>query len=244
MRRFFIEPTQITSLEATIVGPESRHIRKVLRMIPGDKISLFDGRGNIYLAKIEEITRDKIKTSILQKEKAAPEPPFIHLGIGLLKGAKMDLIVQKATELGVDTMLPFSSQHCATHEKKARLDRWERITFESCKQCGRAVPPVLKPLQDFNSLLKIPGENDTKIIFWEKEETVNLHDIIPPLHAVQSVFAIIGPEGGFSDKEIIQAQDAGFHAATLGKRTLRAETAAIAAMSILQFQLGNLGKSE
>ena len=165
MRRFFIEPSNITTSEATIAGTESRHIRKVLRMLPGDKISLFDGTGNIYMAVIDKITKDKIKTSIIKKEKALPEAPYVHLGIALLKGSKMDLIIQKVTELGVNTIIPFTSQHCVAHEKKARLDRWERIAFESCKQCERPVPPVLKPLQDLNGILKTPGEKDTKIIF-------------------------------------------------------------------------------
>lgn len=243
MYRFFIDPSTIKSSEATIVGPESRHIRKVLRMVPGDTICLFDGNGNIYRAVIEKITKDKVKTTIFQKEKIKPEPPYLHIGIGLLKGAKTDLIIQKATELGANTILPFTSQHCVAHKNKARLDRWERITFESCKQCGRPVPPVLKPLQDFKGILKTPAEKDTKIIFWEKEASVNLHDIISPSDSVQSVFAMIGPEGGFSDEEIALAQNAGFHSVTLGKITLRAETAAIAAMSILQFQLGNLNKN-
>lgn len=242
MHRFFIDPSNITSSEAAIIGPECHHIRKVLRLVPGEEVVLLDGKGNIYLAAIKDISKNKINTTILKSEKAELQPPFVHLGIALLKGAKMDLVLQKTTELGVNTISPFKSQYCVAHEKKVKLDRWRRITFESCKQCGRPIPPELKSLQSFDDLLRIPEKKDKKIIFWEKEKSTNLHEVIKPSSNVHSVFIIIGPEGGFSDYEISLAQNAGFQSVTLGKRILRAETAAIAAISILQFQLGNLDR--
>ncbi len=243
MRRFFVEPSNIRNTEAIIVGQESHHISKVLRMNRGDKISLFDGHGNIFEAIIQEITREKTKASITQHERAVIEPPYLHLGFALLKGSKMDLIIQKATELGIHTLYPFTSQYSDAHKKKIKMDRWKRIIFESCKQCQQPIPPVLKPVQNFNELLSIPEKKDKKIIFWEKEKAVDLKDVaFASEDNNQAVFIIIGPEGGFSDEEIELAQSAGFHSVTLGKRLLRAETAAIAAMSILQFQLGNLDK--
>jgi len=152
----------------------------------------------------------------------------------------MDFLVQKATELGVTGFLPFHSAYCAVPAPKDdKASRWEKIIMEACKQCGRAIPLAVTETLAFNGVLARGADYATKIIFWEKETTKRLHDL-PDLSATRSIIALIGPEGGFSNEEINRAVDAGFIPVSLGRLTLRAETASIAAMTLLQHMGGNL----
>lgn len=249
IRRFFIEPGQIRESSAILAGPEVHHLKNVLRLQPGDHIELMDGTGNTFLCVIESLDKDEIQTRILAKNRE--ESPAIRLVIGqaLLTGKKMDLIVQKATELGVHTLQPFRADHCSRQDIKIhKEERWDRIILEACKQCGRPVPMFCPQLTGFEELLRLGEASQIKLIFWEKEEHQTLQTIFhspagePPALPCQ-VLALIGPEGGFSPTEIEKAKIAGFIPVTLGKRILRAETATIAVMAILQFLLGNLARN-
>lgn len=241
-RRFFIDPEAVIQNSATLTGAEAHHIRRVLRLTPGTLISLFDGTGNIYQARIESIDRESVKTSIIESGSIADDRPGLHLCMALLKGKKMEFIIQKATELGISSIHPFLSRHSAVKPPgENRENRWQRIAFEACKQCNRPVPPDCLPLVEFSSILKISEPFHHKLILWEQEKELGFDRIISPHSLPESLFFVVGPEGGFSDPEIKQALSAGFSPVTLGRRTLRAETAALAAMVILQFLLGNLG---
>ena len=243
MHRFFIDPDDICKSRAVIRGSEAHHLYKVLRLAVGDRIYLFDGSGSIYTAKIESASKNQVTAAILHEEKAAQHGPFFCLGMGMIKGAKSDLVVQKATELGIHKIMPFLSQHCAVQDNSVkRLERWRKIAFEACKQCGRPVLPVIEPVADLKFLLKKPVDYDLKILFWEKEQTNRLADSFSSNHNIRSIMALIGPEGGFNDDEVHRATAAGFLPVTLGSRTLRAETAALAAMAIVQYLLGNLNR--
>jgi 16S rRNA (uracil1498-N3)-methyltransferase len=242
MHRFFIDPSDIHGQTALIKGPEAHHLRTVLRLAAGDQVSLFDGTGSIHKAAISRIAKGEVETRIISTRTAAAAPTFIHISQALLKGKKMDLLVQKANELGIDVVEPFISIHC---ENKAgnpeRASRWRRIVLESCKQCGRPAPLVCRPEINFDAMLAAASRFDLKLIFWEQERGYSLSRLFEdqnrPFRAVQ---AIIGPEGGFSEEEVNHARAAGFQPVSLGHRTLRAETASIAAMAILQHRLGNL----
>ena len=248
MRRFFIAPENITGSAAILTGPEARHISTVLRLTTGITIILFDGSGSYYEAVLTKISPSRVETKIVSIfpyiETAEDFHPTLHLAIGLLKGKKMDLIIQKITELGVAGLHPFRSRFCIAQDHvDSRLSRWQKIALEACKQCNRPRPPVIDPSKDLEELLSTSGENDydLKLIFWEtKEGQKSLREIFAPLKNVQSVMSIIGPEGGFSTDEVRQARDAGYEPVTMGSRILRAETAAISAVSILQHELGNL----
>lgn len=241
-RRFFIPPEAISADAAVIEGPEAHHIRKVLRLSPGALITLFDGTGRIYKARIEAVDRDTVKTSLLETCAIADDRPSLHLCMALLKGKKMDFIIQKATELGVSSIRPFLSDHSAAKPPgDSKENRWQRIALEACKQCNRPVPPNCLPLGDFSAVLETPGAFDSKLMLWEHEKEQSLGQIIKPSSPPGSVLFLVGPEGGFSETEHEQALAAGFMPVTLGSRTLRAETAGFAAMVILQFLLGNLG---
>lgn len=243
MHRFFIDQSAITGATATITGQEAHHLSMVLRLSAGDKICLFDGTGTIYTAKITKISKNHIETSITATEKPPPANRLaVHLGQALLKGKKMDLLVQKAAELGIDTVRPYTSENCTVKNlSENKESRWNRIVLEACKQCGRPTPPICYPVTDFDSLLATGSDFDLKLIFWEKEDSRSLKNIFtdPPVN-IRSVLFLVGPEGGFSKSEISKAISAGYRPVSFGKRTLRAETASIAAMAILQYLLGNL----
>lgn len=239
MHRFFIDPAQITDKLALLGEEEAHHLKKVLRLKAGAVVELLDGIGTTYQAEVASTT-PTVRLTILSRETAAEESPRLAIGQGLLKGQKMDFLLQKANELGVATFLPFSSDHCAARSpREMKLARWQKIVLESCKQCGRARPLALLDISSFDTLLADSSAFATKIILWEKEVNNRLADL-SGLAQTPSILALIGPEGGFSEDEISRAVAAGFTPVSLGTRTLRAETAALSAMAILQFLGGNL----
>ena len=237
MRHFFVDPTDITGTGAVISGSEARHIRLVLRLDPGQGIKLFDGMGNIYRAIIRNLDKAKITVSITDKKKFIDNGPQVHLGQALLKGKKMDFLVQKATELGIHTVHPFTSEHCAKRTSASRNERWKKISLEACKQSGRPLPLNCRPVQKFSNIIRQSTNFKCNIIFWEQEKK-NILGNLPP--TPDSILFLIGPEGGFSYKEVMEAHNHGFQPITFGKRILRAETAAFCAMSIIQYINGNL----
>jgi len=239
MRRFFINPAQIQKGCGVITDQEARHISMVLRLKPGDTIELFDGEGLVYQAEITAVGKSAVETKIIGSQRHHEGPPFLSVAQALVKGNKMDLIIQKATELGVADLRPAISQYCAvTSASSNQVSRWQRIAHESCKQCDRPTPLVVHDAIPLPQLLAQTEGFSTKIICWESETTRTLHDI--DLKSAEHVLLLIGPEGGFSNPEAESAITHGFQPVSLGSRILRAETAAIAAIAILQFLLGNL----
>ncbi len=239
MHRFFIDPADITNNQAILRDEEAHHLRKVLRLQAGAVVELLDGCGSVYQAEVGHAGHE-VCLNILSLETHQPNSSRLVIGQGLLKGQKMDFLVQKANELGVAAFFPFSSDHCAVRPpKEMKRARWEKIVLESCKQCGRPLPLHLEEIRNFDALLADSTEYDKKVILWEKETALHLNDI-GQLSSTPSIIALIGPEGGFSQEEVGRATAAGFIPVSLGKRTLRAETAALTAMAVLQFLGGNL----
>lgn len=236
MRRFLVEPAAINGATARLTGSEAHHLSKVLRLKPGSQVTLLDSTGAQHEALIERIDRTAVHLSILATTAPAPTGPTLHLGQGLLKGKKMDLVIQKATELGITAIYPFVSQHTVVRpSENDKESRWQRIALEACKQCNRPLPPHCHPIRDFTTLLQEAAHFPRKLLFWEGGGGVPLRHVIARETPPSSLFFLIGPEGGFSQTEHDLAVTAGFTAVTLGNRTLRAETAAIAAAAILQF---------
>jgi 16S rRNA (uracil1498-N3)-methyltransferase len=248
MHRFFIDPTAPTDTRAVLTGEEAHHLISVLRLKVGAPIQLFDGLGRTYEAEVEKISKNRVEAAILSTaEEPVAEKAALHLGLALLQGKKMDFIMQKATELGVAGLHPFiasfsNARHTATHREAKRLERWQKITREACKQCNRPQLPSCYPVVDFDTLLEeaSQADYDLKLLFWEGEKSQGLQGIVHAPDHPCSVMILIGPEGGFSKEEAEQAKAAGFQPITLGKRILRAETAALTAVAILQHLLGNL----
>lgn len=243
MRRFNIEPDAINGATAILTGSEAHHLRNVLRLKPGNRITLFDGSGATYEGEITCIAPESTTVSIDKINPPDRKRPKLHLGQALIVAKKMDLIIQKATEIGVDSVTPFTSIFCSTNiPSPHKQERWQRIALESCKQCNRPTPPRINSVTAIESCFELAAGNDLKIIFWEEKADLTIRDIESriPAENPESVFFMIGPEGGLADAEIDLAKQYGFLSVTLGRQILRAETASLVGGTLLQYLLGNL----
>lgn len=214
------------------------HIGRVLRMTTGDTVRLFNGDGHEYQSVISQLSKKSIRLEVQQSgPKDAPLSPHIHLGQVMSKGDRMDFVLQKATELGVDTITPLSSERCDVRLKADRLDKkrdhWQKIIISACEQCGRNTLPTLNPVQSFDQWLQ-QSQGEQKLIL-HPHQTQPLESIQTP----GSVDLMIGPEGGFSEMEVQQALATGYQGLRLGPRILRTETAALTAISVLQYVWGD-----
>ena len=236
-RRFFAPPSafNFTKQLVTLTADEARHLREVLRLKPGDEVSVFDGEGKEFRAHVVSARREFAELELGEEiATARPESPLqLTLAVALLKGEKFDLVVQKATELGVNKIVPLITRYADIKlrdesDATKRVARWQRIALEAAKQCGRAVVPEVSLPVTFPSLL------DGNCVLFSERGGHGLERIGNP------ITAIIGSEGGWSDEELDQARDAGAQIVTLGGRILRAETAAITAAALLQHRFGDL----
>lgn len=245
MRRFYIDPAEIHKNQPQITGTDVRHMTKVLRHAPGDHVVLIDGTGFEYQAVIESLSREAARFSIIDKKRSETASPLeLVVAQGFLKDKKMDTIVRHLTELGLSRWIPIISERSVARPDKRRMAermrRWEAIAIESLKQCGLSQLPVISSTMTLRELLDSPEEYDGKIVFWEEEEAP-LDDLYA--QKPRKILVLIGPEGGFSAKEIELAQTFGFNSISLGPRILRAETAAIAACTLVQYLYGDIKKS-
>ncbi|MEJ2102618.1 MAG: RsmE family RNA methyltransferase [Desulfobacterales bacterium] len=247
MRYFFIEPSALLKPTVAIDGSEVRHIKNVLRLKPGDRIRLFDGEGFEYEAIIHRFVGGRVELKINQKLPGTKESPIqIVVAQALLKEKKMDRLLRHLCELGLTRWIPFTSEHSIPQpgQKRmpARVERWNRILKESSKQCRRARLPEIYQTLVFEEVLDYGRFCDLMIDFFENE-SASLNSVISrTAHPhPQKILMIMGPEGGFSNHEITKAKAAGCLVAGLGPRILRAETATIAAVTLVQFLFGDMG---
>jgi 16S rRNA (uracil1498-N3)-methyltransferase len=245
MARFFVPRKNLSDNRGWIDGQELAHLRKVLRLGPGDRITLFDDAGWEHEAVITRLSTDQCEIEILDSHEARTESALdITLGVGLTKGEKMDFVVEKATELGAQRIAPFTSAFSVPRldAKKitARSARWQKIALSAAKQCGRTRVPQVLPLCTFDAWIKNDSGETLKLLFWENEAQQSLRDVREKYPQVKSVLLTIGPEGGFARQEAELAKSHGFESIQIGRRILRAETAAVAALSLVQFLWGDL----
>jgi 16S rRNA (uracil1498-N3)-methyltransferase len=248
MRRFFLQKTDIDSNDPTITGPDVKHIRNVLRLKRGDEIALFDGEGSEYRARIESITTGGIRIVVLDKHPSGADSSVnITIGQALLKGRKADLIIRQLTELGVTAFLPFFAKRSVPKPTPKRMDarrqRWETIAMEALKQCGRSRPLAVGAVIPFERLLEIATTYKHKFLFHDDHRASALEPQLVDAYPSGDVIALIGPEGGFSDEELAMASSHGFLCSSLGPRTMKADTAAVAVATVLQYTLGDLGQA-
>lgn len=237
MHRFFLGKDQIP----IIAGSDVHHIKDVLRMKVGNELELLDGSGKIYNAKIAEMEKDKIICEVLSERVEEFESKIkVTLAQCLPKAKKMDLIIQKCTELGAHKIIPTLSERSVS--KGEKLPRWRKIVKEAAEQSGRSIIPEIAPLTPFEQVLKLKPEFDLALIPWELERETSLKKVLtthlPAGKAGQpnNLLILIGPEGGFSRKEIELAKPAGFTPLSLGPRILRTETAAMVVLSIINYE--------
>lgn len=244
MYQFFVEPSQIQGSRVIITGKDVNHIKNVLRMKPGEELSVSNGMdGKEYRCGIEEYTEEKVICSLrFIKEDGVELPSRIYLFQGLPKADKMELIIQKAVELGVYEVIPVACGRSVVKvdEKKAKskLARWQGIAEAAAKQSKRAIIPEIRPVMSMKEAIAYGKDIDVKLIPYELAENMNkTKEIINGIESGQSIAVFIGPEGGFEEKEIADAMEQGVIPITLGKRILRTETAGFTVLSWLMYHL-------
>jgi 16S rRNA (uracil1498-N3)-methyltransferase len=249
-RRFYAPPIAFAPDGQTVSlsAGEARHARGVLRLQPGDEAYVFDGAGKEFRCTVREFARDGAVLDVLEVvEPARLESPLnLTLGVALLKGEKFDLVVQKATELGAARIVPVTTSRADVRirdgdEAKRKVTRWQRIALEAAKQCGRARVMEIEEPVGFKAVIDRPAEEgELRLMFAERDGSSLAEVAGNPQSGSVKLFALIGPEGGWADEDIVLAREAGWQIVTLGGRTLRAETAAIAIVALLQYRFGDL----
>jgi 16S rRNA (uracil1498-N3)-methyltransferase len=244
MARFFLPRTDIQENRATITGPEFNHLR-VLRLGLGDRVILFDDAGWEHEAIIRTLSESRGAVEIIRSYQIDNESSLkITLALGVTKGEKMDWVIEKATELGVHTIAPFVSSYTVPklNERKAaqRSVRWHNIALSAAKQCGRVRIPEILALTEFRDFVQAASCKALRLLFFEKESEQGLTELEHTQTSVDEVVLMIGPEGGFSSQEAALALEHGFKPVRFGPRILRAETAAVAALSAVQLLWGDL----
>ncbi len=221
-----------------------KYLKQVLRLEPGDRINVFDGFGHEFAATIKSYPANSVAVELGEQVPTSGREIKITLGQALPKAGKMDVIVRGATELGADIIIPFiavrSVSRIAAEKNPLKTARWQKIAREAAR-CSRSsqITEVL-PVVSYETMLAYAGEQALKMIFWEEEDQKNIKDILSDQtwEHTKDVFIIVGPEGGLSRDEILKAKAAGFISVSLGKQILKVETAAMAIISIIQYEKG------
>ncbi len=241
----FVSPECIDQQTIVVTGDVLVHLRDSLRITIGETLWLNSGQGAKFHVEITDVSKRAVTAHILETIQEPPlQTPRLILGQSLLKGEKMDWVIQKATELGVSEIVPIESQHSVVQLKADRVDhqlaRWQRIALEAAQQSEQwRIPTVAKP-QSLSVLLTSMTTGILTLMLIERRDGTSLQTVNLPQDATGSILILIGPEGGWSQEEAQIAKQAGIQPITLGEHILRAETAAIATISILQSRLGTL----
>jgi 16S rRNA (uracil1498-N3)-methyltransferase len=245
MPAFFIASSDIRETAITLTGDLCHHLRASLRVKPGECLWLTDEQRRRYRVTVMEVNSERLVTRILEQVDGPVEKgPAILLAQALLKGDHMDWVVQKASELGARSIVPVIAQHSVVRPQAGRtaaqVSRWQRIAMEAAQQSEQwQAPRVLAPIEFRQFFVHAPAA--TSLILAERRDTVGLAAIPLPSLVSESVSLLIGPEGGWAKEEIDLALEQGSHAVSLGSFILRAETAAVAALTVVQSRVGRLG---
>ena len=243
MHHFFVTPEQVQEDTIKITGSDVNHMKNVLRMKNGEQVQISDGNNRKFLCEILSMASEEVYLGIKEELQADTElPSKIYLFQGLPKSDKMELIVQKAVELGVFAVIPVATKRAVVKldDKKAgkKIERWNSIAESAAKQSGRSVVPEVKPVMSYKEAIQYAQSLDVVLIPYElaegMEETKTIIESVCP---GQSVGIFIGPEGGFEAEEVVNATAHGAKVITLGKRILRTETAGLTTLSILMYHL-------
>lgn len=243
---FFIAAQQVQNGTVTITGPLLSHLRTSLRIQVGETIWLGDERRRRYLIEVTRIGRHDMAGCVLEaQEGPTPSGPTVTVGQALLKGDRMDWVIQKATELGVAALVPLMTAHTVVRPRTIRLapqqERWQRIALEAAQQAERWEVPTVSAPWEPSKFFKVQSPAALKLILSARGPGQTLASIPLPCGPESLVVIAVGPEGGWTSEELAQALECGFLPVTLGNRILRAETATLAALSVLQSRLGELG---
>jgi len=243
MSQFFSPPENIKGNKIFIEGEEAHHLLKVMRLKLGDRVTVFDGKGKIYSGVIIEERKKSAVVSILSKRKLKKlEKPTITLAQGIPARGKMDYLVEKMTELGVDNIIPMETKRSVVKMNRVKAElarsRWEKIAVSASKQCGRIKLPGISRIIKFSQVLKKIPEYDLILFPCLNFQVIPLKKIFQSRNEPQNILVFIGPEGGFSSEEIEQAKSNRCSLITLGFNVLKSDTAALAVLSILLYEYG------
>ena len=244
---FYTSPEKIGKESLTIEGEEARHILSVLRHGSGDVIDVVDGRGTKYKVEIEEISRDFLEGKILSRTYRENEPDCrLTLAQAVCKQEKMDFLIEKATEIGVSSIIPILTERSlvrvsGTLRRKTKIDRWRRLAIAAMKQSLRTVLPEIDEIIEFEELLVRSKDFDLCLIATLDEESRNLGECTQLKQGLKKVLLIVGPEAGFTHDELSAAKSQGAVPVSLGPRRLRTETAGIIFSSLVLHRLDDLG---
>jgi 16S rRNA (uracil1498-N3)-methyltransferase len=240
MPRIYLPAPVFLNNRISITDEKAHYLASVLRCGKGDCLIIFDGKGNCFRTTIVTADKREVVAEVAEKIPCNLESDLnITLVQGLLKGEKMDMVIQKTTELGVKEILPVITGRSQLRDTK-KIARWRKIAEEASRQSGRSIVPVVHETVEFDNFLSA-HDSIHGLVFYE-EEGVGLTEAVSsliPHHS--SFFVLIGPEGGFTKEEITLAKEKGLIVTSLGRRILRAETAAISAVTLVQFLLGDMG---
>ena len=249
MNRLFVPPEALATEEVELDGALSHRLRHVLRMRKGDSLILLDGTGYEYPAVLEEADGPTLRVRVLERRKGPPEPPVeIVLYQSLIKGDRFDWVLEKGTELGVAKFVPLLSQRGVVRprsDRRARGERWRRVVTEAAEQCGRCVLPEISPVTELDDALA--SASGLRLLLWEEERALGLRTVLReelPSSARRgrgTVSLFVGPEGGFTPEEVESARARGAQIVSLGSRVLRSETAGVAVVAAVLYELGELG---
>lgn len=222
---------------AALTGDEARHLSQVLRGKAGDVITVFDGHGRHASAKVLQVSRDRVSLEISEVVSPAPPQPRITLAQAIPKGKTMDLIVQKAVELGVAGIEPLVTRHTIVQPGEGKSEKWTRVALEACKQCGQDMLPEISPAVTFDTWIagaaKISG---LKLIASLAPGAQDMREVLRAHPATTEATILVGPEGDFSPQETAAALAAGFIPMSLGNIVLRVETASLFCISALRYE--------
>jgi len=250
IHRFYVPPKQIIDANVFIRGTDVWHINKVLRLSKGDHVIVFDGTGHEYRVVLgKRKPREILGTVVEQWEQHTESPLHLTLIQGLPKTNKMDLIVQKASEIGVNVIVPLQAERSELSKKQKnltgekifqKLERWSRIGIEAAKQSCRTAIPQITPLMNVEEFLTQPLSAELKLLLWEEERENSLKAFLHRhSEPVQSAAVVVGPEGGLTTEEAEQFMSQGYQSVSLGKRILRTETAGLVVLGVLQYEYGD-----
>ena len=249
MPKFFIESTQNDDFDngpLTITGDDAAHISRVLRMKPGEHLTVCNCRGFDFICEILEIRPETVQLKVLERQRSLTEPSVaVTLYQGLPKGDKMDFIVQKSVELGVTRIVPVITLRSVSRPDAKSLgrkaERWNRIAAEAAKQCGRGILPEVRPVVGFEDAIGIMASHNIALMLYEQNGG-SLSDHFANLQSapLRSIGVLIGPEGGFDTAEADYARSHGITTAGMGPRILRTETAPLCALSVIMYATNNL----
>lgn len=237
-KNLFSEDDRI--LRGTISESDYTHITKVLRLVAGDRITVFDAESVEYEGVIMDISSGTIAVQVDNTLRLQTESKLeLNLFQAILKGNRMDTVISQATQLGVSGIFPVISERTQVRST-AKIDRWNKIARESTKQCGRTVPPAVSEPVDLQRSLEIRNESEMKIILYENQSELLRDYMSSRQKPVRTINLFIGPEGGFSEQEISLAKEKSYTALGLGERILRAETASVVSLALLQSRYGDI----